>query len=84
MITLAQMFYGTPGSTYGIARFHTTSKYFTSLPAIVVIIACTQIYHAISEWTTGHRKTRKVDDEDIESKLFLFVSCQQPSLLWNS
>ncbi|KAN0069844.1 hypothetical protein V8E54_012150 [Elaphomyces granulatus] len=66
MITVARIFYGVPGSSYGIARYHATSKYFTSLPAIAVIIACTQIYHAISEWTTGHRKTKRVDNEVIE------------------
>jgi Domain of unknown function (DUF6532) len=71
MITVAQTFYGTPGSSYGIARYHATSKYFASLPAIVIIIACTQIYHAISEWTTGHRKTKKVDDQAIEGMLYV-------------
>jgi hypothetical protein len=70
------MFYGSSGSSFGIAWYHTTSKYFTSLPATVVIIACTQIYHAISEWTTGTHKMAKADNEDIEGKLFLFVSCQ--------
>jgi hypothetical protein len=60
------MFYGK--KRYGIALYHTTQEYFLLLPDTVVIIACTQIYHAISEYSSGQRKTTKFEGDEMECK----------------
>ncbi len=41
------------------------------MPDAVVIISCTQIYHAIYEYSGGQRKAIKFEGDDMEGKLYI-------------
>jgi hypothetical protein len=41
------------------------------LPDTVVIISCTQIYHAIYEYSGGQRKAMKFEGDEMEGKLYI-------------
>jgi hypothetical protein len=45
-----------------MALYHATQEYFAPLPDTVIIIACTQIYHAISEYSSGQRKAKNLKE----------------------
>jgi hypothetical protein len=63
---VAEMFYGK--KRYGTALYYATQEYFLPLPDTIIIIACTQIYHAISEYSSGQRKTTKFEGDEMECK----------------
>jgi Domain of unknown function (DUF6532) len=54
-----------------MARNAKTACYFEGLSDNSVIIVCTMIYHALSEFVSGARKTIKFEGNRVEGKSIL-------------
>jgi Domain of unknown function (DUF6532) len=49
-----------------MARNSKTAYYFEGLSDNSVIIVCTMIYHALTEYASGDKKTMKFEGKDVE------------------
>jgi Domain of unknown function (DUF6532) len=66
--SIAEAFYGK--GRYGLALYHATERYFIPLPGTVVVVCCTQVYQAISEYESGQRKITRFEEGNLEGKWF--------------
>ena len=51
-----------------MARNSKTAGYFEDLSDNSVIIVCTMIYHALTEFASGAKQTVKFEGRDVEGK----------------
>jgi len=62
--SIGETFFGK--KRHGTGLYDASWEYFRPLPDTIVIISCTQIYHAISEYSSGQRKAARFEGDEME------------------